>query len=196
MIEIKIDKEDIERAINKVRKISLKEQDSITYKALVDATAFVEQKLKLNVSGKILKVRSGRLRSSIGSIVIQRNNEPVGIIGSGVRQGKRVPYADIHETGGIITPKRVRWLTIPLRAALTPAGVPRGRARDFADTFFAWSGGNLFLFQKQGQNVIPLFILKKSVNIPARRYMSRTAEEAMPAIAEIMIRRIVKEVNQ
>ncbi len=194
MIDIEIDKEDINKMITKLQEISPEKRGATAYKAFVDATIFIEQKLKVNISNKILKVRSGRLRNSIGSFVIEKEKEIEGIIGSGVRQGERVKYANIHETGGTITPKNVKWLTIPLQSALTPAGVPRGKAKDFDNTFFAWSkANNLLLFQRQGKNVIPLFVLKKSVTIPARRYMSKTAEEVMPEIAEIILKRISKE---
>ena len=197
MIEVKINKEDVNRVINKLREISPERRGGVAHRAFVDATAYLEQKLKLNISGRILKVRSGRLRSSIGSLVMERMGELQGLVGSGVRQGNRVVYANIHETGGVITQKRVKWLTIPLQAALTPAGVPRGKARDFENTFFAWSkAGNLILFQRSGNDVIPLFVLKKQVRIPARRYMSITAEECAGQIADIMVNRIVKEFNQ
>jgi phage gpG-like protein len=196
VIELKIDKADVDRVINKLAQLDPKRKDDIAYKSFVDATAFIEQQLKMNISGKILKVRSGRLHTSIGSIVDDSGNQLHGIIGSGVRQGQRVPYADIHETGGTITPKRVNWLTIPLRAALTPAGMPRGRARDFENTFFAYSkAGNLILFQLKGKKAVALFLLKKSVTIPARRYMSITAEECAGQIADIMINRIDKELQ-
>jgi len=197
MIEIKVDKQDVERVINKLKEISPDKRDGIAYKAMVDASLFVEQKLKMNISNKILHVRSGQLRNSIGSIVTHDGKQPEGIIGSGVRGSGRMPYADIHETGGTITPKRVNWLTIPLRAALTPAGVPRGRARDFENTFFAYSkAGNLILFQRKGKGAVALFLLKKSVTIPARRYMSITAEECASQIADIMLNRINNEFNK
>jgi phage gpG-like protein len=197
MIEVKIDKTDVERVINKLASIPSNRRDAIGFKMFTDATLYLERQLKSNISGKILHVRSGRLRNSIGSIVKDTDKQLEGVVGSGVRQGERVPYADIHETGGVVTPKRVHWLTIPLRDALKPSGVPRGRARDFENTFFAYSkAGNLILFQRKGKGAVALFLLKKSVTIPARRYMSITAEEARDKIADIMINRIEKELNK
>ena len=197
MIELKIDKTDVDRVINKLAQLDPKRKDAIAYRSFVDATAYIEQQLKINISGRILKVRTGDLHDSIGSIVKDTGNQLEGIIGSGARQGNRLPYADIHETGGTITPKNVQWLTIPLRAALTPSGMPRGRARDFENTFFAYSkAGNLILFQRKGKKAVALFLLKKSVTIPARRYMSITAEETAGQIADIMINRIDKELQR
>ena len=53
---------------------------------------------------------------------------------------------------------------------MTPAGVVRGRARDFPDTFVRRSGaGNLLIFQAMGDGTVePLFVLKSEVTIPAR----------------------------
>lgn len=79
------------------------------------------------------------------------------------------PYAAIHEYGGTIRPKKGRYLTIPLDAAKTAAGVARGGARMFDNTFVQKSrAGNLIIFQKKGDRIIPLFVLKESVRIPKR----------------------------
>jgi hypothetical protein len=196
MIELTIDQKDIDRVIKKLDAIKPSDRSGVTHKAFVDATAYIEAKLSQNISNKILHVRSGRLRDSISSVVLDEENGITGLIGSGVRQGNRVIYANIQETGGTVTPKRVKWLTIPLQAALTPAGVPRGRARDFQNTFFAYSkAGNLILFQRQGKSIVPLFVLKKSVKVPASHYMSRTADEVHADVVDIMLRRIEKEIK-
>ena len=76
-------------------------------------------------------------------------------------------YAPIQEFGGTIVPKTSKWLAIPLTAAKTPAGVPRGSPRSFKDTFFKTSKkGNLILFQKVGkEKIVPLFVMKKRVDL-------------------------------
>ena len=56
-----------------------------------------------------LGVRSGRLRSSIFWFVNRRANQIVGTIGT------NVVYAPIHEFGGIIVPKRAKWLRFMVR---------------------------------------------------------------------------------
>lgn len=81
----------------------------------------------------MLKVRSGRLRASIGHRVERRGREIVGILGAGVK------YARIHELGGTIKPKtapylhfqvrgqwvKVKEVTIPARPYLRPPLDPR-----------------------------------------------------------------------
>ena len=61
-------------------------------------------------------------------------------------------------------------MTIPLDAALNANGTPKKkRARDWKDTFVAKSKrGNLIIFQKRGRRIVPLYVLKKRVRIPAR----------------------------
>lgn len=197
MITLTFDKAALERIQQKIRVLSPGAENSITRKAFTDLTLETEARLKQNVSGSILRVRSGRLRSSIGSKVIGQAGNLVGLVGSGVRQGGRLPYANIHETGGTITPKRTKYLAIPLKAALTPGGDLRQKPRDYNNTFvMKTKNGNLIIAQKQGSRmsrIVSLFILKKQVHIPARHYLSRTVDEIAPRCLEIMTRSIERE---
>ncbi len=76
----------------------------------------------------------------------------------------------IHETGGTVRPRRSRYLTIPLPAAMDSRGVPlRRRARDWDNTFVARSRrGNLLIFRRDGLGLTPLYLLKPSVRIKPR----------------------------
>jgi len=178
--EINIDTKSVEALIARLGNLDPKDQGKLVYKGFVNSCLLIERALKGNVSGSLLSVRSGRLRSSIGSRVDLEEEGLVGNIGSGVRQGERMKYANIQERGGTVRPRLSQYLTIPLDAANTAAGVARGRARDFDDTFIARSKlGNLIIFQKKGKGITPLFLLKKSVEIPASRYLSITSEETL-----------------
>lgn len=188
-IELKLDKKQLRDILGKINRLKPTERNSIIYKAMLHATNLVERKLKLNLSGQILKVRSGKLRQSIGSRVFASETGITGLAGSGVRSGKRMIYANIHETGGLITAKKAKYLTIPLDAAKTPAGAPRKpKARDWQNTFvLRTKGGELMIVQKNGKKgIIPLYILKKSVNIPKRRYLSRTLEQMQNRILVVL----------
>ena len=117
-----------------------------------------------------LKLRSGSLA---GSFSVTETGTTAATWSMTV--GTTSKYAPMQEYGGTVRPVRKKWLTIPLDAALTPAGVLRAPAPDWSDpgkknTFFKWSKrGNLILFKKTGKNQItPLFVLKKQVKIPAR----------------------------
>lgn len=190
MIEARIDEADLRKIRDKLDKVDVSKRGVVIIKAFQMATLDVEQQLKKNVTGRHLKVRTGHLRNSIGSKIETKQGEIVGIVGSGVRTGKRVKYANIHETGGTIKPKTAKFLTVPLPAALTPAGVLKKPAREWDNTFFAKSGENLFLMQKQGKKVVPLFVLKKEVTIPASHYLAETVQERMATVVRIMMTHI------
>jgi len=171
---------------------ALRNKGSAISRNLYPTMQTITQRLRADIvskklSGNPLKRRTGRLAQSITSLVTRTEKDIIGRVGTNVK------YARLHEYGGEIKPKRAKWLTIPLAAAKTPAGVARGRARDFENTFFKFSSaGNLILFQRRGDNIIPLFLLKKSVTIPKRSYMGSTLKENLNSITK-MIKKAVKD---
>lgn len=180
MITLEIDEKPIKNLLKAIQNLDPKDQGKSVFRGFKDAALLVEGKLKENISGRLLNVRSGHLRSSIGSKVETKENGIVATIGSGARQGQRIKYADIQETGGTVRPKIRQWLTIPLDAAKTPAGVTRFSAQDVRDGSTKYKSSfirNGIIFGVLGRGIVPLFVLKKSVNIPASRYMSITAKE-------------------
>lgn len=138
----------------------------------------------------------------------------IQIIGSIINAGlkvdlNRIPGARIHELGGVIKPVKAKALTIPF------PGV-KGFARDFENTFIAKG----IIFQRLGktktgrrrrrttqfgfkvgkfkfkgglQPIRPLFILKKSVTIPARPYLRPALEATIPEIVKAI--KAIKEIK-
>jgi len=134
---------------------------------LADFGERMVRKISKRLSGQALKERTGRLKASL------THEETAGTaeISAGGGPGE-VDYAAIHHYGGTIRPKKKQFLTIPFPGGPADKRVPL-RAADFADTFVAKG----IIFRKKGRDdIVPLFILKKSVEIPARPYMY--AEEA------------------
>ncbi len=136
----------------------------------------LQQTLQNNIrtiflSGSPLHVRSGDLRNSINLAPIQESEHEIrGPVGT------NLIYAAIQNYGGTITPKSAQFLTIPLDAALTPAGVMRWSAREIIEspsaggylgTFFR----NGVLFGKTASGIDPLFALRTSVTIPPHPFM-------------------------
>ena len=95
----------------------------------------------------------------------------------------RSGYAGIHEKGGTVKPKRSKYLAIPLPDALTRAGALKGRyignvSGQTRPSLYGVQGlfcykskrGNLLLAETRGKRgrLVNLFVLKKSVKIPAR----------------------------
>jgi hypothetical protein len=82
-----------------------------------------------------------------------------------------------------------------LKPALTPSGDLRKKPREYDHTFVMRSkAGNLLIMHRRGAKgkgaLVALFILKKSVTIPARHYMSITRDAIAARAIEIMTRGI------
>jgi len=114
-----------------------------------------------------LSKRSGSLNASLNPnrIKITGTDDTIGV--SFTLTG----IAAVHEKGATITPKKAKYLTVPLPAALTGRGVPRKpNARAWKNTFVLKSKkGNLLIMQKRKRGeLVPLYVLKKKVTIPKR----------------------------
>lgn len=68
----------------------------------------LEGEIKNKLSGKVLNVRTGTLRRSIGREISQSGNKIDGFVGSNLK------YAAIHEFGGIIRAKNKPYLMFPI----------------------------------------------------------------------------------
>ena len=150
------------------------------------------------LSGQKLNVRTGNLRRSFqesrAKKVQERGDGVIGTVGTNQK------YAKIHEYGGTIRPVKSKWLTIPLKDAMTAKGVARGKARDFKGAFFAKSkAGNLILFGESmvgSGNIVPLFVLKKMVRMPRSPFMRPSLEEKREDITRFFCEDIQKEVSR
>ena len=157
-----------------------------------------------------LAVRSGKLRASVRPKVPRVSATRIK---GGVTVG--TSYARVHfgprGSKTTIRAKNSQYLTIPLDAAKTKAGVSRGRARDegvWGKTFVKESkAGNLIVFgQKRGQRgksagqlsgkVTPLFVLKKSVTIPARVHPEELIVWIRKRIVAMLERRLKQYVRR
>ena len=77
--------------------------------------------------------------------------------------GTNVKYAKIQHFGGIITPKKAKYLAIPLTKAAKVMN-----PRDFENTFIR----NGIIFRSNGkEKPTALYVLKKQVKIPKRPFL-------------------------
>ena len=99
-------------------------------------------------------------------------------IKNGYRIFNNKVYALIHEFGGIIRPVNGKYLSIPIN--------PRSKGkspRDFGDLkFIPRKGDNPLLVSKK----TPLFVLLKSVQVPARPYFRPGFRSALPKIMRLL----------
>lgn len=113
-----------------------------------------------------LRRRTGGLSQSFHHIVIGKQS----LNTLRMRYFTNKKYAAIHEHGGAVRPKRAKYLTIPLKANLTPAGVMRRPIRQFPHVAFVMSRRKALIAlagDSKGE-MRPMFVLKKRVKIPKR----------------------------
>jgi hypothetical protein len=137
----------------------------------------VVNKIKLDISGNKLKVKSGKLRNSIDEEVKQSANKTTIKIGSW-----NIVYAEIHDkkTITIIRPKQKKFLTIPVNDSV------KGRALQYSNAYFMKFGGNLFLVQAKKGWINPLFLLRKEVKIKGTGYITDNVNNMKPNL-ELML---------
>tara|TARA_R100001230_G_C5630879_1_gene138571 strand:- start:145 stop:732 length:588 start_codon:yes stop_codon:yes gene_type:complete len=160
--------EEFARRIDDIRKNRLyKALHQFAVKKAARAEKFAKKNAKEN-----LRVRTGRLRSSIQARVIP--GRPV--TGFELRAGggsAQVSYARIHEYGGTIRPRNSKFLAIPVNDKLfTGTGASRYPSARRAPFPLAYAqsrkGQPLLLHEVTGE---VFYILKKMVKIEARPYM-------------------------
>ena len=138
------------RMLNISLKLSAKSRDMLKkmpglvkpaiFKGMEQAMTLAEREARLNLSGRVLTRRTGRLRNSITHKVKIQGDKVIGTLGTNVIYGR------IHELGGEIVPKNanalhfnipgVGWRTakkvvMPARPYLRPA--LEDNAGNFAD---------------------------------------------------------------
>jgi hypothetical protein len=102
----------------------------------------------------------------------------------------------IHERGGTITPKRSKYLPVPVNAAakrIAETGTLRGTRMKYIPR----RGSPLLVgytprkVMVQGRNIggVPVFVLKKSVRIPARPFVVPGVRNNIAAIRTAILRR-------
>jgi phage gpG-like protein len=149
----------VQRAIERVPIFAQREAIGIFRKM----AAGLHRTMVERASGDPLKRRTGELARSWRFDVKDNLGMPIAEVATSSK------YARIHEFGGTITPKKAKWLTIPLTGNQTGAGVTKqsARAAIAAGGFFKRDKDDGKLYLRNGQGV-PLFVLVKSVTIPPR----------------------------
>lgn len=149
------------------------------------ASAISEKELG---EGGVLRVVTGMLRRSVAGRIVSHTGDAI-VAGVGVIKGPATKYARIHEKGGVIRAKGGGALAMPLPAARTPSGKPRfpGGPAEAKQKY-----PDLFMLKRRGRPPLlvrplrmrgggahgkvkalePLFILLKSVRMPARKWLS------------------------
>lgn len=147
------------------------------------------REVKIMAGGKLVKVRSGLYRASIHD---EYRSALHGLVGTDVIYGRSIEHGTKHLPGGVLRPKRAKFLAIPLPDAKTAAGVSMN-PRDYADTFFITSNSGALLLmgaRSPGGPTVPLFTLKSSVKKEGKRVFELAQRVAEPVIFKETNRRI------
>lgn len=184
-IEFNYSQSEFDNVKRRLDKLNIFKRTSTIMALMKNIGNTVSRKVKFNLSGQILKVRSGKLRNSIGSRTIATNDGVASIIGSGVHTGQPVSYMSIHETGGVVTPNPPnKFLAIPIgKKAKTKAGVWRS-PREFENTFVA--KGIIFQKSAKGKSITPLFKLVKSITIKRRQPLKKSLDQSRNRITHVV----------
>lgn len=162
-MEFNIDEKQMASIMRRLDRVSPEDKYSIMHNAMQAMMEITHAQLVKNTSGTILKVRTGMLRASMQWRVFSNKSiaSIIGIAGSGVLDGKRVKYADIHEVGGVIRPKHGKYLKIPIRNA-----------------------------KRSHSSEITGYRFVKQVTIPARRYMSKSLQQVSRRIMSKLTQKV------
>jgi hypothetical protein len=151
----------------------------------------------LHLSGQDLRTRSGNLKRAVDGWMEADFDGVVGVRDQSAVEKYKWLLGSETKT---ITPKKGRFLAIPIGEALTPSGVARFegprdeaiKAKYRSAFFFKSSSGNLIFGAKMGKTkrakIYPLFVLKPSVTVSAKGSLAAavlaSADEITDAITQ------------
>jgi len=145
------------------------------------------------LSGQALKRRTGRLARSVDGWMEGPLDGVVGVSeDSGVEDYKWL-LGDEQKT---ITPKKAKFLAIPIGEGLTASGVPRfASPRQVPDGFFVSTKGRLLFGTKRGKRgkFRPLFTLVKSVLVQGSGALYDGVMDSLDDIGDAMETEIDKK---
>ena len=148
---------------------------------------------RMSGNGRGVIPRTGNLRRDWNSLVVNDGSGATLVVASG---GTANAYAGLQEYGGTVRATKAKWLWIPTDENKTPVGVARVTPRQAIAQggFISFKKGPVFFGKPQtkaqakgmkgmGPHVIPLFVLKKSVYVPARLGARDLWRRSMPDLA-------------
>ena len=143
------------------------------------ALSTLNEKVQDSLAGQRLNRRTGNLAARTFIQV-----QPVGALQTKVSINTNdIPYGEIHEFGGVVKAKKRKFLSIPLPAALTPAGVKKAPLPEFEPTFLrkpksAGSKADWVVFlRNRDRTATPIFVLQRQVTLPARKWASGALDD-------------------
>ncbi len=146
------------------------------------------------LQGQVLTRRTGTLMRAIYTKILLEASARDAVLVLGA-DTKKAAGARLQEYGGVVVPRNAQYLTIPLDAARTSAGVARLSASEFIRNPQALGFDHSFVNKRKtvimgardvgGETVAePVFALKKRVVIPERSYLRSSVRDRKAAILQ------------
>lgn len=145
-------------------------------------------KITSNLTGGVVNKRTGNLLKTVRphqNLTVVETSENNYLV---TFKNKIAVYGVPLETGGTITPKSSRYLTIPLRQRTSGKPIPITR---YKNKFFRPSKRNpenLIAYWRKTKNAapVPIFVLAKKVELPEYPWFSSAVEAAIPLLRKIV----------
>ena len=140
-----------------------------------------------HLKGQSLKFRSGLLAKNVDGWMAGQLEAVIGVADGSPVDAYKWLLGDEQKT---ITPKRSKFLVIPIGENLTSSGVPRySSPRQVSDGFFFKSKADNLLFgRKNGKHgkIRPLFVLVKSVFVQGSGALYDGVMESLDGMTEVI----------
>lgn len=163
--------------------------------ALTAALETIQAEVVRSTMTRLAKDPTGQLARSWEVVVSVADGKVDGAVRTDV------PYARIHEEGGVIRPTSGSYLAIPLRPPI-PRGARGMMPRNDPTPMRAWRSrrGNLLLWDVAQTPPEPRYLLRREVTIPATHYIRIGVETSTPdahgafiAVVETALERAAQE---
>mgnify|MGYP003134466511 CR=1 FL=1 len=159
---------------------------------MVESAQIMERNLKVSTAQRLEKGRhTGRLKGSWkpGAVYFADSNEAsIDVLSVDPLTGTQVPYALIHDRGGVIRPTRAKALAIPNddnKAFFSGLNRNLPGPRDLPPNKNAllWLDKDTGTLKDDKGQVA--YFLRRSVKMPARYYIRDAVKSALPEIFEV-----------
>lgn len=166
---------------------------------VADAEAFAKRNATKQFIGRRGRKLTGRLLNSIYSGVEVKDNKLEGFVGT-----RGIPYGRIHELGGEIYPVKAKHLWVKMYGGkadnfrrMTPSEFIQAKEANPKQFVIVKTNNALIAAWNEGKvksRLVPLFVLRNKVTIPARPYLAPAVEESMKRYP-MHFNRIIKQLH-
>lgn len=209
---------DLVRVIRRTRENTFKSLQLAILELSVKGEGLAKKNAARIFTGTTFRPKTGALLNAIfaGFQVNERNKTIEGFVGVRANKGRQgtKPYGRAHEFGAVITPKRAKWLWIPIRSSktknfenMTPSDFvqqmkrPGGEftiidGKSGSGKVAVWNQAARFNKTRQTSDLIALFALKKRVELPKRPFVTPAVQKVAKDVPALWLKRFKELENR